>query len=472
MGHSASRKKGKSTTSKRDCVRGLPQVSLSPTRGLTSASSSKTPILTSGKNLTDSSGARNRPAISSNPSSLSLSDITKMFESVNPGGMTTMLKSVPARPYPTLNIPRATNNASPSVEPYSQTAFNRRVLGVDLARKDNGFAVLDLVDKYTYGNLMAAYNRTDVKLTKQLYGRDRDTVHGWTAHHWDGDLRDLVETMRLTHGSYGYEYTGRQAFEANFIWGPNGEWTSLPTPPDARRRGYAPEHAIAIPHNRSSRTQLTLRRLPGDGLAFDSYQDWAEYTDTFGKFAPYLLELGALWGKLGLASEYTERWLSALKGGRWKLACGVLHAADNAFDPFGLLAHINGAKWEWDDDEAAYAYLGVEGTPKSSVFELPLAAICEFLDLDYRVSRQSLGRFVTLITTLADQSERLDQVADDIARALGLYAGIKKRTEEAISHLSPDYNRDPYRVLDEYKRSDLSALEHRVSTTYPVSIIS
>lgn len=336
-------------------------------------------------------------------------------------------------------------------------------MAVDPAR-DDSLTTATMVNTRAMKDMLD-YNQLDVQITERMHGM-ADSSH---------DLRELIEAMRLRRGPYGADYDGyNPEFEANYLWGPKGEWTGLPAPSEVSRRNRVGAIELGIPSGRNgprdSDDRVRLNPLNGAGYAFHTYEMWARYTRARNpQLVGYRLELGTLWMKLDVTPEYAIRWLEAMGARDRKLACGVLRDADNAFGPFGLLAHINGAIWEWDEAEAAYSYRGLDGEFHGDTQELPLADICDFLGLTLtRTNKPLLDRFVALITILADANERFEQVVQDIRGSEQLYVDIKRQTAEAIHHLSPDYNRTPY-LSPDYNRTpyfDFNTLKKRTADFY------
>jgi len=137
---------------------------------------------------------------------------------------------------------------------------------------------------------------------------------------------------------------------------------------------------------------------------------------------------------LRLDEFHLNNWIGALRSGGYKTGCGLLRSSEDEYDAFGVLADINLAPWDWDDEEGAWSIHG-------NAYFAPDELLIEWLGIR-NVHKPMLSQLNAELSAAVDSGMKLERIGDLFKKALAQSQSDKNRF--------PRTSRDEvYRVLGE-----------------------
>ncbi len=266
-----------------------------------------------------------------------------------------------------------------------------------------------------------------------------------------------------------------------WIWGPHGEFTSIPRHPslveqESRFLMMLLEHHGVYVFESPEVRDVKLRLVPAPGFShrdieyavqemqyqgrpshrmplnqfyrirFNSYEDQVAYLYRVRDNEPELMRrrnsreqvelllMTSCLHLLDFAPETLQEWTAMLKSGDFKFGYGLLRSAANEYDALGVLADTMGLEWEWDEDAGAWSVCG-----SAETFTAKAADMIFDRSMSGNLDRKWLDRFLGLVMGTCDGSTSFREIAtllDEAQSRRARQVGTLEKFRREYGHVS------------------------------------
>lgn len=151
-----------------------------------------------------------------------------------------------------------------------------------------------------------------------------------------------------------------------------------------------------------------------------------------------VLEFTSYFQVLEPDEEALTLWINTMMSGDYRFGYGLLRSADDDYDPFGVLAALQGGDWTWDAQDEAWAFKGSATTLNPFEFARWMGMKSNY---------EWVQKFLDAATTLADQCVDFESFCAVLRAAFDNAGAGRQRLNEA-SHAAFSRLDGPNRTID------------------------
>lgn len=312
----------------------------------------------------------------------------------------------------------------------------------------------------------------DFRVLEDRVRRQLDTdsiMHMYGSKAWSGSdiMTSPIEDLKESISRHRHYIDAEELPWANpeydpdflkaFTWGPLGEWVGLPYNEEIAHKlsflmrqrapiqGYKTTGEYGfVAHPLEGRADRGFG--PGVVLLYENYRCMEDSrNESAGRGRDNLsvsrFFAGVIQRKL-IDLNHLDEWLKALRSGKFTPGFGVMRDGDDRYDPFGVLAEINGAEWTWSDREGAYVL-----DKKTQSNQIDTETFMSYLGIRSEVPEFLAAEMLKSLLKISDDATSFAEVIEDITRGIRMMNERQRRLFDIINALParPYYEREMIR---------------------------